>query len=163
MASSSSSEGFDETAKSFLPTSQRATYSRVPEIVAESSEIKMRTNELRAREAFGYLRPSLVKKVQDGMDTSALKLTTAAEVARSQQSEGSDIAASSKSAKECANLALLLRDLVDCTVIKADLSWDTAWTGSSLRQLAELDMRLSRAADAIDTDIKMLQQRIARL
>ncbi|XP_050032640.1 uncharacterized protein [Dermacentor andersoni] len=172
MASSSSNDESNVTTETFLRSGRETTsISYVARLAAEaskwravgSSQVKGQVVELQARQAFDYLRPSRVEKLRDAMNASLLKLTASEEKARSQLGEGRNVVASRQWAKECESMALLVHNIVNWKPHQGDIIGDVTWKDFDLEKLEETHKRFSRAADAIDADIKELQLRIGRL
>ncbi|XP_050032641.1 uncharacterized protein [Dermacentor andersoni] len=164
MASSSSNDESNVTTETFLRSGRETTsISYVARLAAEASKVKGQVVELQARQAFDYLRPSRVEKLRDAMNASLLKLTASEEKARSQLGEGRNVVASRQWAKECESMALLVHNIVNWKPHQGDIIGDVTWKDFDLEKLEETHKRFSRAADAIDADIKELQLRIGRL
>ncbi|XP_054917769.1 uncharacterized protein [Dermacentor andersoni] len=129
----------------------------------EASKTQAQMHELQALQEFKYLKPSEIEKQKDKMDAAVNKLAALEkQLKERQEQEGTDIVVNKKWAKDCKSLALLVRDIVECE--KAPIASSGSSNPKDLEDLMrEQNERLSRAADAIDADIKELQQRIERL
>ncbi|XP_070386889.1 uncharacterized protein [Dermacentor albipictus] len=129
----------------------------------EASKMQAQMHESRALQELKYLKPSEIGKQKDKMDAAVNKLVALEkQVKESHEREGTDIVVPKKWAKDCKSLALLVRDIVECK--KAPVANSGGSNRKDLQDLIrEQNERLSHAADAIDADIKELQQCIKRL